>query len=239
MNQNSSFTMEPFPSIPGRHAAEWSSRLALIYSYALTVCTGQQGGLMGFILSPALYLLDYGQPFVPYDHPGQPPAANATAGTWSAHNNAMNLWQRESTAIASLMETIFQSLDRVSSAWFFEPLRNRYNRNPENFFFIMNCEYGVPDTTTISEWIRQLQVTMSAESNVRDIVSSHRALHSQLNKARGYVMTEDDAVNALLQAINIPILGDSIVLWLTQYRGAANHTFNNLADYLIQIETGT
>ncbi len=92
-------------------------------------------------------------------YPDQPPAANATAGAWSVHNNAMTLWQRESTAIASLiMETILQSLDRVSSAWFFKLLRNRYNRNPQNFFLIMNREYDVPDTTTISAWIRQLQV---------------------------------------------------------------------------------
>ena len=111
--------MAPFPTVPGQQSAEWRSRLALIYSYALSVMTGQEGGLIGFILPPPTYLLDYGHPFVPYDHPGQPPAPNAAQGAWSAHNNAMALWQRESSARSSLMDIIFQSLDHVTLAWFF------------------------------------------------------------------------------------------------------------------------
>jgi hypothetical protein len=80
MNSNCSFSMEPFPSVPGQHSAEWRSVLASIYSYANNVSTGQEGGLLGFILPPAVYLLDYGHAFFPYVHPGPPPAANAAHG---------------------------------------------------------------------------------------------------------------------------------------------------------------
>lgn len=71
--------MEAFPSVPGQHSAEWRSRLALIQSYALGVCTGQEGGLIGFISDAPTYLLDYEHPFIPYPHPGPSPAANAGA----------------------------------------------------------------------------------------------------------------------------------------------------------------
>jgi hypothetical protein len=67
------------------------SVLASIYSYAHSVSTGQDGGLLGFILLTAVYLLDYEHAFVPYVHPGPPPAANAAHGAWSAYNNAMSL----------------------------------------------------------------------------------------------------------------------------------------------------
>ncbi len=62
----------------------------------------------------------------------------------------------EHTTITSLMDTIFQSLDRVSTAWFFQPLRNRFNREPVNFFLVMNREYGVPDTEVITRWFNLL-----------------------------------------------------------------------------------
>ena len=59
---------------------EWRSRLlALIKFYALGVFTGQEGGLIGFILDAPTYLLDYGHPFIPYPHPDPSPAANAGA----------------------------------------------------------------------------------------------------------------------------------------------------------------
>lgn len=148
-------------------------------------------------------------------------------------------WNRESTAINSLMAIIFQSLDRVSLAWFFEPLRNRYNRNPQNFFMVMNREYGVPDTEVISNWISSLSEPMVPNSTVRDLVSMHRDLHSKLGMARGYVINEDDAVRGLLQATKFSSLRPSVIQWLTEHRGAANQTFDNLAAYLCQIESVT
>ena len=122
MNSNApTFSMDSFPSSPGQHSAEWRSCLALIQSYALGVTTGQQGGLIGFIVDAPTYLLDYGQSFVPFAHPGQAPAANAPAGAWSAHNFALANWQRESAAISALMDSIFKSLDSIASACFLSP----------------------------------------------------------------------------------------------------------------------
>ena len=43
MNPESSpFAFESFPSVPGLHAAEWPSRLALISFFALDIFTGQE-----------------------------------------------------------------------------------------------------------------------------------------------------------------------------------------------------
>jgi hypothetical protein len=72
--------MDHFPSVSGQHSAEWRTVLASIQSYANSVFTGQPGGLLGFILSPADYLAEYQHPFIPYQHPGAAPAANAAQG---------------------------------------------------------------------------------------------------------------------------------------------------------------
>ena len=101
------FSFDAFPSVSGQHSAEWRSRLALIQSFALGVSTGQEGGLIGFIVDAPTYLIDYGHPFVPLVHPGPPPALNAAQGLWSVFNNAEAKWNRESTAINSLMAIIF------------------------------------------------------------------------------------------------------------------------------------
>jgi hypothetical protein len=118
---NRRWSIDSFPSSPGQHSAEWWSCFALIHSYALGVTAGQQDGLIGFIVDAPTYLLDYGQPFVPFAHQGQAPAANASAGAWSAHNFAIANWQRESAAIFALIDSIFKSLDIIASAWFFIP----------------------------------------------------------------------------------------------------------------------
>lgn len=232
-HSSSSLSFDSFPSVPGQHAAEWPSRLALITS------TGQPGGLVGFILDAPTYLQDYGQPFVPFPHPGPGPAANAAGGTWKSYDLAMANWKLESQAISTLMKSIFDSLDRLASSWFFDPLRNRYNMDPTNFFVVMQREYGVADPEVVSRWINQLQEPMQPNSSVRDLVTLHRDLHSKLNMARGYVMHEDEGVRGLLQATKFSSFRPSIIQWLTEHRGAVNQTFDVLANHLCQIEIVT
>lgn len=241
MNSDSSaaLTFGPFPSIPGQHSAEWPAWFALIQSFALNVSTGQEGGLLGFILDPPTYLLDYGHPFVPFAHPGPTPALNAAAGAWSAHGIAIANWRCESNAINSLMANIFKSLDRVAISWFFEPLRNRYNMAPANFFVIMQREYGIADTEQVSKWITMLHDHMPPNSSVRDLVTRHRELHSQINHARGYVMHEDEAIRALIQATKMSPFRLAIIQWLTEHRGQINQVFDVLATHLCQIEVVT
>jgi hypothetical protein len=137
LHSSSSLSFDSFLSVPGQHAAEWPSRLALITSYALNTSTGQPGGLVGFILDAPTYLQDYGHPFVPFPHPGPSPAANAAGGAWKVHDLAMENWKLESNAISTLMKSIFDSQDRLASSWFFDPLRNRYNMDPANFFVVI------------------------------------------------------------------------------------------------------
>ena len=233
------FHLGPFPSVPGQHAAEWPQFLALIQTFALNSPTGQDGGLLGFILDAPTYLLDYGHPFVPYPPPGPYPANNAGQGAWSAHKEAGILRKFEQTAISSLMQKIFNSLDRVSLSWFFEPLRTRYNMEPANFFIVMHREYGVADSEVVSNWISMLQEPMSPSSSVRDLVTLHRELHSKINIARGYIIHQDESVRALLQATKFSPFRASIIQWLTEHRGAANQNFEVLATHLCQIELVT
>jgi hypothetical protein len=240
MNSESSpFAFEPFPSVPGQHAAEWSSRLALITSLALNAPTGQEGGLIGFILDAPTYLADYGHAFVPFAHPGNIPNANAAVGAWKVYESSMQNWLRESSAIKNLMSNIFKSLDRVALAWFFDPARNRYNMDPQNFFVIMLREYGLADTEVVTRWVTSLQTPMPPDSNVRDLVASHRDLHTKLNIARGYVIHHDEAVRGLLQATRFSPLRPAIITWLTEHRGALNQTFDALAEHLCHIELVT
>jgi hypothetical protein len=103
----------------------------------------------------------------------------------------------------------------------------------------MDHEYGVPSTETISGWITLLHVQMLHDANVRDLVSVHRVLHSDLNMARGYVINEDDAVRALIQATKSSSFRINVIQLLTEHRGVANQTFYNLAGYLCRIETVT
>jgi hypothetical protein len=108
-----------FPSVAGQHAEEWPQFLARITSFALAATTGQEGGLVGFILDAPTYLLDYVHAFVPYIHPGPTPANTAGAGTWEAHKIATANWRTESSVINAFMVAIFKSLDQIAIAWFF------------------------------------------------------------------------------------------------------------------------
>lgn len=127
------------------------------------------------------YLLDYGHAFVPYPRPGPTPANNAGAGTWEAHKIATANWRTESSAINAFMVAIFKFLDRNAIAWFFQPLRSRYNMDPANFILVMQREYGVPEVEVISRWISTLNDPMSPTSTVRDLVTLHREIHSKLS----------------------------------------------------------
>jgi hypothetical protein len=118
----------------------------------------------------------------------------------------------------------------------FLPLRNMYNRDPANFFLVMNREYGIPDTEVISRWFNMLFEPMAPNSSVRDLISVHQNLHARLDMARGYLINQDDAVRALLQATQFSPLRPSIIKWLQDHRGAANQTFNALATHLSEIE---
>jgi hypothetical protein len=125
MNSAPMVEFEPFPSVPGQHDAEWPARLSQISTHANFVSTGQQGGLLGYILPAAAYQARYGHAFQPADHPGQLPAANAAAGAWKIYEIQLANWKFESSAIQSLMRAIFKSLDAVSKSWFFDAnLRN-------------------------------------------------------------------------------------------------------------------
>jgi hypothetical protein len=236
---SSPFSFDQFPSVPGQHAAEWPSRLALISSLVLNISTGQEGGLIGFILDAPTYLLDYGNAFVPFPHPGPPPLANALVGTWKVYDLAMSNWKCENAAIKSLMTNIFRSLDRVALSLFFDPLRNRYNMDPTNFFAVMLDRYGLADTEVITRWVNLLQAPMNPTCTIRDLVSSQRDLYTKLNMARGYVIHADEAVRGLLQATRFSPLRPAIITWLTEHRGALNQTFDALAEHLCHIELVT
>jgi hypothetical protein len=195
--------------------------------------------LIGFILDAPTYLLDYGYAFVPFPHPGPPPLANALVGTWKVYDLAMSNWKCENAAIKSLMTNIFRSLDRVALSLFFDPLRNRYNMDPTNFFAVMFNSYGLADTEVITRWVNLLQAPMDPTCTIRDLVSSQRDLHTKLNMARGYVIHADEAVRGLLQATRFSPLRPAIITWLTEHRGAANQDFEALATYLCDIELVT
>jgi hypothetical protein len=95
------------------------------------------------------------------------------------------------------MQNIFKSLDRVALSFFFNPLRNRYNMAPDNFFVVIHREYGVADTELVSRWISLLQDPKTPSSLIRNLVTVHRELHAKLNTARGYLIHEDEAVRCL------------------------------------------
>jgi hypothetical protein len=135
-------------------------------SFAFAAATGQEGRLIGFILDAPTYLLDYGHAFVPYPHPGPTTANNAGAGTWEAHKIANTNWRVESTDINAFMVFIFKSLDRIALAWFFQPLRRRYNMDPVNVMTVMNREYGVAEAEVVSRWITNLQEPMLPTASV-------------------------------------------------------------------------
>lgn len=238
-DSSSSLLFGPFPSVPGQHMAEWPQFLAAITTFALNVPTGQDGGLVGFFLDPQLYALDYGHAFVPFPPAGPYPANNAGQQAWSAHKEMTSNRKLEITSINSLMQNIFDSLDRVAKSFFFEPLRNRYNMAPDNFILVMTREYGIADTELISKWINTLQEPMSPSSSIRDLVTLHRELHAKLNNARGYIMHQDEAVRGLVQATQFSSVRSSVVQWLTEHRGANNQHFDVLATYLCQIELVT
>jgi hypothetical protein len=207
-------TFGPFPSVSGQHAAEWPTWYALIQSHkihAMNICTGQESGLVGSILDPPTYLLDYGHAFVRFVHPGPIPALNAVAGAWNAHKVAMDNWRTESNAFNSLMASIFKSLDLSALSLFLEPLCKRYNMDSANFIVVMQREYGVADTEVISKWITSLQESMTPASSVRDLVTFHREVHSKLNIARGYVIHEDNVVRGLLSATKFTPFRTSII----------------------------
>lgn len=103
----------------------------------------------------------------------------------------------------------------------------------------MQREYGVANTQLVSRWIDKLHEPMLPNSSVRDLVTLHRELHSKLNIARGYVIQEDVAVRALIQATKFSLFYPSIVQWLTDHVAAADQTFNALATHLCQIELVT
>lgn len=64
----------------------------------------------------------------------------------------------------------------------------------------MQREDGNPDTKVISNWIQILNIEIDPTTYVRDVVSHHRFLHSKLNRARGYVIHEDEDVRSFVLA---------------------------------------
>lgn len=55
--------------------------------------------------------------------------------------------------------------------------------------------------------------------------------------ARGYVINQNDAVRALLEATQFSPLRPRIITWLQNRHGAANQTFNALTTHLSEIES--
>lgn len=134
LSDPSSSAFGRFPVVCGQHAEEWPQFFALISSAALNSPTGQDGGLIGFIIDAPSYLADYGHPFDPYPPAGPQPGGNAAHGTWRAYEIAVKDRKFETSALSLFMQNIFEALDRTAKAWFFDPVRNRYNMDCQFFF---------------------------------------------------------------------------------------------------------
>lgn len=234
-SKSASFNFSSFPSIPGHHAAEWPSRLAFLCSSASNIPTGQDGGLLGFILAPAVYQQRFHHAFQPFQRPDDP-GVNGTTGQWRHHDYLKSSFDCESQAISKFMEAIFASLDSFILSLFYDPLTRQANMDAMNFFTVMRNRFAIPDPETITQWTRALQIPMSPTESVRDVISAHRELHSQLDLARGYATPEDVKFRSLLAATQGSIHRQAIITWLTNHPAAGQQLFNDLADYLITLD---
>ena len=133
----------PLPSFPGEMEchASWLTWSVLAFDQAQYSVAGHAHGLLGFCLTPEVYLARFGDAFVPREIPGAP-ANQVNAVPW--YTFQYNLWAEESKARSSFKKTILASLDKAATLLVADANGSTANATLLHIFTALQAAYGTP-----------------------------------------------------------------------------------------------